>query len=56
MKDLPTTVTPGLIVPAIPDLKERDDVVILKSKNKELGSLSALPDESIVGTSSLRRI
>ena len=56
MKDLPTTLTEGLVVTAIPDLKARDDIVILKESNKHLGSLDKLPKGSKIGTSSLRRI
>ena len=56
MKDLPTTPTPGLVVPAIPFLKPRDDVVILKTSNKHFGCLENLPKGSKIGTSSLRRI
>ncbi|CAI2373724.1 unnamed protein product [Moneuplotes crassus] len=56
MKDLPTTPVDGLVVVAIPDLKARDDVVILKSSNKEYKTLDNLPEGSKVGTSSLRRI
>jgi hydroxymethylbilane synthase len=56
MKDLPTTPVPGLVVVAIPDLKARDDIVILKSTHKHLKTLDNLPEGSIIGTSSLRRI
>lgn len=56
MKDLPTTPVPGLVVIAIPDLKARDDIVILKSTNKHFKTLDNLPEGSKIGTSSLRRI
>jgi len=56
MKDLPTTPCEGLVVMAIPHLKARDDVVILKSSNKHYKNIESLPEGSKIGTSSLRRI
>ena len=56
MEDLPTAPVDGLEVVAIPELKARDDVLILKSSNKHYKNLENLPEGSKIGTSSLRRI
>lgn len=51
MKDLPTTPVDGLVVVAIPNLRPRDDIVILKEKHKLAGltDLSQLEKGSRVG-------
>lgn len=56
MKDLPTDVTEGLEVVAIPELRPREDIVIFNSKHAGITSLADLPEGSIIGSSSLRRI
>lgn len=57
MKDLPTTLTKGLTVVAIPPLKDWQDVVIFNwSRHPEVKSLKELPEGSIIGSSSLWRI
>lgn len=53
LKDLPTAVTPGLMVSAIPPREEVCDVVVAAVP---LSSLDDLPKKASVGTSSLRRI
>ena len=55
MKDLQTAVTPGLVVEAIPPLKNREDVVLFNSKHS-VTDIADLPDGSRIGSSSLRRI
>ena len=53
LKDLPTTITPGLTIAAIPTRQDVSDAVI---SNHNIASLEDLPQGAIVGTSSLRRI
>jgi len=53
LKDLPTTITKGLIVAAIPKRETVSDVLITSMKTS---SLDDLPKGATVGTSSLRRI
>ena len=52
-KDLPTAITPGLIVAAIPKRENPCDALVASSR---ADSIEALPPEATVGTSSLRRI
>ncbi len=52
-KDLPTAITKGLIVAAIPQRESVADALIASS---EVSSIAALPTGATVGTSSLRRI
>lgn len=57
MKDLPTTLTDGLTIVAIPHLKPWYDVVLFnKIRHPDVTSIDQLPEGSILGTSSLRRI
>lgn len=51
LKDLPTTMTVGLIIAAVPARADVRDVLIAP----EAGSIDALPPSASVGTSSLRR-
>ena len=54
MKDLPTTLTEGLSVVAIPELKPRYDVVLFnRARHPDVKSLEELPEGAVVGTSSL---
>jgi len=52
-KDLPTAVTPGLLVAAVPPRESPADVIVA---SQPLDSLKDLPVGAVVGTSSLRRI
>jgi hydroxymethylbilane synthase len=53
LKDLPTALTPGLIVAAIPKRESPADALIAKNK---VASIQDLPAGATIGTSSLRRI
>ena len=55
LKDMPTTLPDGMILGALlKRVDPRDSVVI--SKNSLANSLEELPDGSVIGTSSVRRI
>ena len=53
LKDLPTTITKGLVVSAIPQRESVCDVIVGPNK---LSSIHDLPPNARVGTSSLRRM
>jgi hydroxymethylbilane synthase len=53
LKDLPTTITSGLVVSAIPQREQVCDVIVAA---KAISSINDLPKNAVVGTSSLRRI
>ncbi len=53
LKDLPTTITKGLVISAIPHREQVCDVVVAA---QPISSLHDLPQNAAVGTSSLRRI
>lgn len=53
LKDLPTALTPGLVVAAIPKRESPADALIAKEK---VSSIKDLPAGTTIGTSSLRRI
>jgi hydroxymethylbilane synthase len=53
LKDLPTTITKGLVVSAIPQRESVSDVIVAA---KKLSSIHDLASNARVGTSSLRRI
>lgn len=57
LKDMPTTLPPGLVLGAICKRESPEDAVIIHPKHKAKGilKLEALPEGSIIGTSSLRR-
>ncbi|KAL4450881.1 hypothetical protein ABPG74_011723 [Tetrahymena malaccensis] len=55
LKDLPTVIDERLFIGAVPPLKPRGDVVIFNEKHKGK-ELKDLPEGSVIGTSSLRRI
>ena len=54
MKDLPTSLPPGMVIGAVLEREDPRDAVILKS-DSGWSSMSDLPEGSVVGTSSLRR-
>ncbi|MHC4770915.1 MAG: hydroxymethylbilane synthase [Planctomycetota bacterium] len=53
LKDLPTTITKGLTISAIPQREQVSDVIVA---SKEIASIQDFPKGATVGTSSLRRI
>ena len=53
LKDLPTTITKGLTISAIPQREQVSDVIVA---SKDIASIQDLPQGATVGTSSLRRI
>jgi hydroxymethylbilane synthase len=53
LKDLPTALTPGLIVAAVPKRESPEDALIARNK---VASIRDLPAGATIGTSSLRRI
>ncbi|XP_046891186.1 hydroxymethylbilane synthase, b isoform X2 [Hypomesus transpacificus] len=54
LKDLPTTLPPGFTIGAVLRREDPHDAVVLHPKNAGK-SLDALPNKSVIGTSSLRR-
>ncbi|XP_062340905.1 hydroxymethylbilane synthase a [Osmerus eperlanus] len=54
LKDLPTTLPTGFTIGAVLQRENPHDAVVLHPKNAGL-TLDALPSESVIGTSSLRR-
>lgn len=56
LKDLPTTLPPGLTIGAVIKRHDPRDCVVLHTKHRAVTRLSALPAGSVLGTSSLRRI
>ncbi|CCI45727.1 unnamed protein product [Albugo candida] len=57
LKDMPTTLPPGLVLATICKRASPEDAVIIhpKHKRKNISRLEELPEQSIIGTSSLRR-
>ena len=53
LKDLPTAITKGLIVPAIPKREQVCDAIVTA---ENISSIHDLPKNAVVGTSSLRRM
>jgi len=53
LKDLPTAITEGLTIAAIPQREQVSDVMVA---SKNISSINDLPERAKVGTSSLRRI
>lgn len=53
LKDLPTAMTPGLAISAIPQREQVNDVIVAAGP---ISSLADLPESATIGTSSLRRI
>ncbi|VDC06943.1 unnamed protein product [Peniophora sp. CBMAI 1063] len=60
LKDTPTTLPPGCVLAAITEREDPVDSLIVKKDlrfdGKEVKSLSDLPDGSVVGTGSVRRV
>ena len=54
LKDLPTELSPGLVLGAVPEREETADALVLP-KGSSLHALDALPQKARVGTGSLRR-
>jgi hydroxymethylbilane synthase len=55
MKDLPTEQVEGLTLAAVPARERPWDVLVTASSRPAIGGLSELPNNALVGTSSLRR-
>ncbi|GAB9463230.1 hypothetical protein Gpo141_00000697 [Globisporangium polare] len=57
LKDMPTTLPPGLVLGAICKRESPEDAAIIHPKHKQNGilRLADLPEGSVIGTSSLRR-
>ncbi|KAH6917152.1 porphobilinogen deaminase [Coprinopsis sp. MPI-PUGE-AT-0042] len=55
LKDVPTTLPDGCVLGAIPEREEPADSLIVK-KGKSWKTLDDLPEGSVVGTSSVRRV
>ncbi|RLN06493.1 hypothetical protein BBJ28_00018792, partial [Nothophytophthora sp. Chile5] len=57
LKDMPTTLPPGLVLGAVCKRESPEDAAIIHPKHKAKGvtTLKDLPEGSIIGTSSLRR-
>ncbi|KAI9295696.1 porphobilinogen deaminase [Neoconidiobolus thromboides FSU 785] len=55
LKDLPTTLPPGMALGAVMEREDPHDAVVMSLKNKGL-TIDKLPKGSVIGTSSVRRI
>ncbi|CAD5122581.1 DgyrCDS10993 [Dimorphilus gyrociliatus] len=56
LKDLPTTLPENMVIGAILKRDDPRDAVVMHPKHSNLLSIGDLPDGSVIGTSSLRRI
>lgn len=56
LKDLPTTLPPGMMIGAVCRREDPSDAVVMHPKYHDIISLEQLPNDSVIGTSSLRRI
>ncbi len=56
LKDLPTTLPPGLVLAAMCEREDPRDAILFHPQFPAGASLQSLPAGSVVGTSSLRRI
>jgi hydroxymethylbilane synthase len=54
LKDLPTELSPGLILAAVPEREETDDALVVGG-DRSIQILADLPPKSRIGTGSLRR-
>lgn len=54
LKDLPTTLPPGMVIGSILEREDPRDAVIMK-KGSEYSCLEEMPEKSVIGTSSVRR-
>ncbi|KAI8975168.1 porphobilinogen deaminase [Mycotypha africana] len=55
LKDLPTVLPPGMVLGAITERENPNDALVLNKKCEGL-TLATLPEGSVIGTSSLRRV
>ena len=55
LKDLPTNLPEGLMLGCVTEREDPADALVMHAKNKDL-TLATLPEGSVVGTSSLRRL
>ncbi|KAG0164003.1 hypothetical protein DFQ28_010940 [Apophysomyces sp. BC1034] len=55
LKDLPTTLPPGMFLGAIMEREDPNDALVLADRFKN-HTLASLPEGSVIGTSSLRRV
>ena len=55
LKDMPTTLPPGLVLASITEREAPEDVLLVHRKHRGCGGLANLPDGAIIGTSSVRR-
>ena len=55
LKDLPTNLPEGLMLGCVTEREDPADALVMHVKNKDL-TLATLPEGSVVGTSSLRRL
>jgi hydroxymethylbilane synthase len=57
LKDLPTTLPPGLFMGAVMERGDTEDVLVLPLSHPkhQKGSLEDLPDGAVIGTSAMRR-
>ncbi|GAN10767.1 porphobilinogen deaminase [Mucor ambiguus] len=56
LKDLPTTLPRGIALGAVMERENPNDALVLSPKYGNCSSLADLPEGSVVGTSSLRRV
>lgn len=56
LKDLPTTLPQGMHLGAVMERENPNDALVLSPKYEGCSSLADLPEGSVVGTSSLRRV
>ena len=56
LKDLPSTMPEGMVIGCISKREDRRDALVMSEQNQDKTQLGQLPDGSVIGTSSLRRI
>jgi hydroxymethylbilane synthase len=55
LKDLPTLLPPNMFLAAIMEREDPNDALVLNERSK-MYDLATLPEGSVIGTSSLRRV
>lgn len=55
MKDLPTDIVPELMIAAVPARESPSDILLVKKESFRRDKYIPLPDNAVIGTSSLRR-
>lgn len=55
LKDMPTTLPPGLVIASITEREPVEDVLLVAPRHKGVGGFENLPKGAVVGTSSVRR-